>query len=89
MPKAVKIKLPIMIKEVTMMNARRVETFATFFFSESLKVSVNPRKIGALAMGFIMAKKPVNTLIEKVKSSCDIMREILINDRKLIIGEQK
>jgi hypothetical protein len=52
-----------------MIKAISVDLLASFFFSEVSASSVSPRKIGTFAMGFIIAKNPVNTVKANVNNS--------------------
>ncbi|CAN5268910.1 hypothetical protein BH23BAC2_BH23BAC2_09100 [soil metagenome] len=63
-PKISKIYFPITIKAVTMMKATKVDVLAILLFCFWSSPSVSLIKIGMLTMGFMMAKKAINTVNE-------------------------
>src|SRR5690606_40893529 len=64
-PNKLKIVLPRMTKVATMKNAVMVAFREIFFFSTEVMPWVIPIKAGRLAMGFMMANRPRNTVMAK------------------------
>ncbi len=66
-PNNSKINLPRMTKMATIINAIKTARLLIRNLASLLAPPTNDKNIGKLEIGFIMAKNPVNTVIEKVK----------------------
>ena len=65
--------LPRITKNSTIKNAVMQDVFAIAFLCFSSLSPTSPKNTGVFAMGFIIAKKPVNTDNENVKISVVIL----------------
>ena len=61
--------LPRITEDATIKNAVMEADLAIFLFDALSWSPTRPRNTGIFAMGFIIAKKPVNTVMENVKRS--------------------
>lgn len=69
-PKKSKMYLPATVKDTIIRKAVKVDILATRFREMEFAFSVRLIKTGMFAIGFMMAKKPANTLIENNQMSC-------------------
>lgn len=70
MPNKSKIYFPAITNTVTIINAAMVAVLAILFLLALSSPSISPKKMGVLAIGFIIAKKPINTVNVYMYKSC-------------------
>jgi hypothetical protein len=74
MPNNSKRYFPRITKKTTIRKAVTQDVLAIDFLSCSLLSPTNPKNTGVLAIGFMMAKNPVNTVNAKVKMLSGILK---------------